>query len=392
MFFFFFFFFFLIKDYERLCRTINSITETPQQIKLLWGIIIKRYRNSPDNINSSMITKVWKELCMDKKYSNVCHIESGFSDKIERTLGDYSRRIKSKQLNSKTAKTNQNINNIKNNVSPNSTSEINYSNVIKNNDQINKKNKNLPYIDTTKSTIVYLTSVHTPISANSNIITPSTPINVNNCNYTNFNNVMNNNINNVVPNNINNTVNINNAVPNNINNTVNTNNAVNNNINNTVNINNAVNNNINNVNINNAVNNNISNTININNAVINNNNQHFNYTYFNNQIPSPVPSTVISPIPVNDNSISSQVPTTIISPISINDNSIPSPVPTIVSPTITVPENTVSYKNNFSSQNNIQLATITTTAPTNEICYIPTYQPQYVFCNDQNQVQNIIIY
>ncbi|KAL6628051.1 hypothetical protein U3516DRAFT_658481 [Neocallimastix sp. 'constans'] len=195
----------ILPNYERLCRTINSITETPQQIKLLWGIIIKRYRNSPDNINSSMITKVWKELCMDKKYSNVCHIESGFSDKIERTLGDYSRRIKSKQLNSKTAKTNQNVNNIKNNVSPN-------------------------------------------------------------------------------------------------------------------------------------------------------------------------------------------IPTTIISPISINDNSIPSPVPTIVSPTITVPENTVSYKNNFSSQNNIQLATITTTAPTNEICYIPTYQPQYVFCNDQNQVQNIIIY
>ncbi|KAG4097471.1 hypothetical protein H8356DRAFT_1394101 [Neocallimastix lanati (nom. inval.)] len=92
----------ILPNYERLCRSLNSVTETPQQIKLLWGTIVKRYRNTPDNINSSMISKVWKELYNDKKYFHICHIDKKFNDKIEQTLVNYSRRIKSKQINSKT--------------------------------------------------------------------------------------------------------------------------------------------------------------------------------------------------------------------------------------------------------------------------------------------------
>ncbi|KAG4097470.1 hypothetical protein H8356DRAFT_1077779 [Neocallimastix lanati (nom. inval.)] len=304
----------ILPNYERLCRSLNSVTETPQQIKLLWGTIVKKYRYIPDNINSSMISKVWKELCMDKKYFNICHIEKNINEKIERSLDKYSRKIKSKQLNSKA---NQSTNTIKNNTtSPNTkieaynkTSEINYPNVLNNNKKVinnnnnnnnnnsDNKSKGFQSINTSNLPITYLTPTQSPISTNANITTntittptittptytfipttgtlttPTSPINVtfNHCNnYINDHNT-------------------------------------NNNTNNT--------------------------------------------TSFNNQVPSSV--------------------STIISPITVTDNSIP-------------------FSNDLLPQNNIQLTTIALTP--NEIYYIPTFQPQCIFSNDNNQYQNVIIY
>ena len=324
--------YFLNKDYERLCRSLNSLTETSQQIKLLWGTLIKRNRNNPDNINSSMISKVWKELCMNKNYSHICHFEKTFNDKIEQVLDNYSKRMKSKQLNSKS----------KGITSPKSIntnfgiSENKYQNTINNNNNENNNNC-IPLINTMKSSIVYLSpttpmnpSIVTPITptnptivipttqTNTSIVTPATPTNV--TIVTSATEINNAPIN-ITPVNTTlvNTTPVNttpiNTTPVNIT-PINTTQIITNN----TNFNN-VNNNVNNV-----------------------NSQNFNYSCVDNQFLSPV--------------------TNIVSPIAITDNSI--------------------------NQNNIQIATIPIT---NEINYIPAYQPQYIVNdNNNNQIQNIIIY
>ncbi|ORX51766.1 hypothetical protein BCR36DRAFT_369679 [Piromyces finnis] len=87
-------------SYERLCRSLYNYAKTPQQMKLLWGTILKRARSRPDCINSSHVTKIWKELYMDEKYSHICNYEKSIMDKVERSLNRYSKNIKLKQMNS----------------------------------------------------------------------------------------------------------------------------------------------------------------------------------------------------------------------------------------------------------------------------------------------------
>jgi len=265
------------KDYERLCRSLNSVTETPQQIKLLWGTIVKRYRNTPDNINSSMISKVWKELYNDKKYFHICHIDKKFNDKIEQTLVNYSRRIKSKQINSKTnnSSTNNKINtSSKNKASLNNKiidygiSEAVYQSIINNNNKSNNKNNKNNYNNNNnnnnnknyssqviKTTITYLpplpSPVPSPIPTNeSAIITTSTiPINIG-------------------------------------------------------------------ISKNNNYNNNNHNDSNINN---NNNNQNIDYSYFINQIPSPNPTNISHSIPFSNDLLKNSIQLTTTNTTTANE-------------------------------------------------------------------------
>ncbi|KAG4085907.1 hypothetical protein H8356DRAFT_1061100 [Neocallimastix lanati (nom. inval.)] len=88
-------------SYESLCKSLNDNAKSPIQMKLLWSKILQKTNNRPDCINSTHIQQYWKELCMDKRYSNICHYidEYDIKDKIEKSLNKLSTIKKCKQLN-----------------------------------------------------------------------------------------------------------------------------------------------------------------------------------------------------------------------------------------------------------------------------------------------------
>jgi len=69
-------------------------------MKLLWGSLLNKAQNRPDCINSSHVSKAWKELCNDKKYFHICHFEEDIMSKIEESLNKYTKKIRHKQINS----------------------------------------------------------------------------------------------------------------------------------------------------------------------------------------------------------------------------------------------------------------------------------------------------
>lgn len=73
-------------------------------MKLLWESVLESAGNRPDCINSSHVTKMWKKLCMDKKYAKICHYEDEIMTKVERYLNN-SKERRNRQLN-------KNINNV----------------------------------------------------------------------------------------------------------------------------------------------------------------------------------------------------------------------------------------------------------------------------------------
>ena len=87
-------------DYERLCRSLNKYAKTTQQMKLLWGMILKKTNKKVDLITSSLVTKTWNELCKDKKYSSICNFEDSILTKIENTIKQHSKKSKQNQLQS----------------------------------------------------------------------------------------------------------------------------------------------------------------------------------------------------------------------------------------------------------------------------------------------------
>ncbi|ORY44582.1 hypothetical protein LY90DRAFT_671597 [Neocallimastix californiae] len=141
-------------SYERLCRSLNSYAKTTLQLKLLWKTILNKIGTTPDNISCLFVAKVWKELCNDKRYSNICHYEENIIDRVEKTLNKYSKSIKHKQLNSKSNKINNSNNSTDNNSIVNIQNSINYSikpentYIQSNNNQIIQvvENNNSPFI------------------------------------------------------------------------------------------------------------------------------------------------------------------------------------------------------------------------------------------------------
>ncbi|OUM57337.1 hypothetical protein PIROE2DRAFT_17715 [Piromyces sp. E2] len=108
-------------NYERLCRTLNKYAKTVQQMKLLWGMILKKTNKNVELITSSLVTKTWNELCKNNNFSNVCYTEKSFMNKVENTMKEHSKKVKQNQLksnniyniNTKTySQTTQNQNNI----------------------------------------------------------------------------------------------------------------------------------------------------------------------------------------------------------------------------------------------------------------------------------------
>ncbi|KAL6631675.1 hypothetical protein U3516DRAFT_656623 [Neocallimastix sp. 'constans'] len=80
----------ILPNYERLCKTISNITKTEEQVKLLWKTVLRKVENRLDEISTSLITNVWKELCRDEKYDYICHIEKNIIEKNEVIENKYS--------------------------------------------------------------------------------------------------------------------------------------------------------------------------------------------------------------------------------------------------------------------------------------------------------------
>ncbi|OUM57338.1 hypothetical protein PIROE2DRAFT_17716, partial [Piromyces sp. E2] len=88
-------------NYERLCRSLNKYAKTTQQLKLLWGMILKKINNNVDLITSSLVSKTWNELCKDKTYSHICHFEESIITKVENSIKEHSKKLKQNQLKPK---------------------------------------------------------------------------------------------------------------------------------------------------------------------------------------------------------------------------------------------------------------------------------------------------
>ncbi|OUM57039.1 hypothetical protein PIROE2DRAFT_18102, partial [Piromyces sp. E2] len=92
-------------NYECLCRSLFKYAKKPEQLKLLWKTILEKTRGRLECINSSCVGKIWKELCVDKKYSNICQNEEDIMNRVELTLNKYSKKLKTKQLNTSKSET-----------------------------------------------------------------------------------------------------------------------------------------------------------------------------------------------------------------------------------------------------------------------------------------------
>ncbi|KAL6613663.1 hypothetical protein U3516DRAFT_630724 [Neocallimastix sp. 'constans'] len=131
-------------NYINLCKSLYNYAKTSDQLKLLWKTLLKEANGKPYCINSSHVSKTWKELCNNKKYSNICHYE----DTI----------IKNNSISS----SNNNDNSYKNSISNNNTNNI-----------YQIQNASLP-LPTTKSVILSTNQVTPlPLTTISHISSPS---------------------------------------------------------------------------------------------------------------------------------------------------------------------------------------------------------------------------
>ncbi|KAG4095951.1 hypothetical protein H8356DRAFT_1398066 [Neocallimastix lanati (nom. inval.)] len=80
----------ILPNYERLCKIISSLTKTHEEVTLLWKTVLRKVENRLDEIDTSFITKVWKELCEDEKYNYICHIENNVVNNNEDNKNKYS--------------------------------------------------------------------------------------------------------------------------------------------------------------------------------------------------------------------------------------------------------------------------------------------------------------
>ncbi|OUM64378.1 hypothetical protein PIROE2DRAFT_8850 [Piromyces sp. E2] len=86
-------------NYECLCRVLAKFAITHQQMKLLWSTILLKVNNNFDLITTSLVTKIWKELCHNKKFHHICHYEDDIMNKVDIFLKYRSRNLKKRQIN-----------------------------------------------------------------------------------------------------------------------------------------------------------------------------------------------------------------------------------------------------------------------------------------------------
>jgi len=68
-------------------------------MKILWSSILLKVNNKLDLITTSLVGKVWKDICHDKRYSHICKYEEDIMCKIDNYLNEHSKQLRKKQMN-----------------------------------------------------------------------------------------------------------------------------------------------------------------------------------------------------------------------------------------------------------------------------------------------------
>jgi len=68
-------------------------------MKLLWSFILLKVNNKLDLITTSLVGKVWKDICHDKRYSHICKYEEDIMNKIDNYLNEHSKQLRKRQMN-----------------------------------------------------------------------------------------------------------------------------------------------------------------------------------------------------------------------------------------------------------------------------------------------------
>jgi len=77
-------------------------------MKLLWSSILLKVNNRLDLITTTLVGKVWKDICHDKRYFHICHYEEDIMNKIDIYLKERSKQLRKKQMNNVCVDTNTN--------------------------------------------------------------------------------------------------------------------------------------------------------------------------------------------------------------------------------------------------------------------------------------------
>ncbi|OUM64377.1 hypothetical protein PIROE2DRAFT_8849 [Piromyces sp. E2] len=85
-------------NYECLCRALAKYAKTTPQMKLLWTNILLKVNDKLNMITTMLVSKVWKELCNDKRYYHICHYEDDLMNKVDLYLKDRTKQIRKKQI------------------------------------------------------------------------------------------------------------------------------------------------------------------------------------------------------------------------------------------------------------------------------------------------------
>jgi len=112
-------------SYERLCRSLYNNAKTSSQMKLLWSTVLIKAGGRPDFINSTHISKIWKELSQNKQYDDICHFEDNIMNKVEKSLNKISKEKKHKQLNLNKSNSLNSLNSLNHSNSLNSLNSLN---------------------------------------------------------------------------------------------------------------------------------------------------------------------------------------------------------------------------------------------------------------------------
>ncbi|OUM64373.1 hypothetical protein PIROE2DRAFT_8845 [Piromyces sp. E2] len=86
-------------NYECLCRSLAKYAKTTQQMKLLWSTILLKVNGQLNMITTTYVSKVWKELCTDSKYSHICHFEDDIMNKVDIYFKNHSKQLRKRQIN-----------------------------------------------------------------------------------------------------------------------------------------------------------------------------------------------------------------------------------------------------------------------------------------------------
>jgi len=76
-------------------------------MKLLWSAILLKVNNRLYLITTTLVGKVWKDVCHDKRYFHICHYEEDIMNKID-VLKERSKQLRKKQMNNVSVDTNTN--------------------------------------------------------------------------------------------------------------------------------------------------------------------------------------------------------------------------------------------------------------------------------------------